>query len=473
MPVRKLNGFIGGAYELRSKNLDAQRCINLYPVIDETGQGKDGDVGMLIGCPGLRPAIATSGEIRAIYVSSFGVMYTVNGNSVYSFDNNFMATLIGTLTTTVGRVSIADNGVQLMIVDGVDGYIYTFSSGVFAQVTDPDMPASTSVKFLDGYFLLNQVGTGRFFITSLYDGFNIDSLDFATVEGSPDNLLAIEVLQRQAWMFGTQSTQCYFNSGDADFPIVPVNGVFIEVGLAAANSVVKVDQTILWLGSNLDGRGVVYMANGYQPFRVSTTAIELAIQNYADISTATAFGYQQEGHTFYVINFGEASWVYDLNTKLWHQRAHLTDGIFTRYRANTHAYFSGMHLVGDYETGIIYELDFDYFKDNDMPRKWLRSTPHVASNLNYLYYKNFQVDLEFGAAGNGINPVLMMRTSDDGGHSWSNERTQTMGAIGEFKARANFARCGRSRDRIFEISGTDPVKVALLGAYVDIEEGSR
>lgn len=472
----KLEGFVGSAYTLRSKNLDSQRCVNLYPVFDESGLGKDGDPAMLIGTPGLRLLLDAGSVVRALYTASNGTLYAVCGNILYSISSSWVKTSLGTLLSSSGMVSIADNGVQMMIVDGSSGYILTFSSNTFAQITDPDMPKANNVKFIDGYFMLNQANTGRFWITSLYDGFTIDSLDFATAEGSPDNLLAIEVLRRQAWLFGTESIQVYFDSGDVNFPFSPINGVFIETGIAATFSLAKADQTLFWLGKNKDGQGVVYMASGYQPLRISTTAIETAIQSYGDISSAVGFGYQQEGATFYVLNFSGQTWVYDIATKMWHERAYFNNGFFERYRANTHTYFNNTHVVGDYSNGKIYALDLDYFYDDTQPRKWLRSSPHIAKELKYIHYDNFQVDLEVGVGtntGQGIDPTIVVRASNDGGHSFGNERYKSMGKIGEFRARANFSRCGRSRDRVFEVSGTDPVRVALLAAYIEFKVGSR
>ena len=472
----KLPGFIGGAYTMRSKNFDSQRCVNLYPVFDEVGTGKDQSPAMLIGCPGLRLLVDAGAVIRGIYTTSSGRCFIVSGSSLYEISSASVLTLRGTLATSSGIVSIADNSFQMMIVDGLGGYIFTLSSNLFAQVTDPDMPQSTSVQYIDGYFALNETSTGNFYITTLYDGFTIDGLDFATSEGSPDILISMATLRRQLWLFSAESVQVYFYSGDIDFPFSEVNGVFIETGIAAANSLTKVDQTLFWLGKNKDGQGVVYIAAGYQPLRISTTAIEFAIQSYGDISTAVGFGYQQEGATFYVLSFPSATWVYDLATKMWHERAYLNNGLFERYRANTHTFFNNTHLVGDYLNGKIYALDLDYFTDDARPRKWLRAAPHATNELKYLHYDNFQVDIEFGVGANtgqGVNPVIVMRTSNDGGHSWGNERTQTMGKIGEFKARANFSRCGRSRDRVFEVSGTDPVKIALLGAYIEVKQGSR
>lgn len=474
----KYNGFVGGAYTLRSKNLEAQRCVNLYPVIDEMGTGKDGDVAMLVGVPGKRLIndIGDNGPIRGSFTASNGKGFIVSYSNFYEINGDGTVSIKGALSTQSGIVTFADNGVQLMLVDGLYGYIYTFSSGVFSIVTDPDMPKSSHVRFLDGYFVLNQSGTGRFYITSLYDGFSIDSLDFATAEGSPDNIIAIEVLRKQLWLFGTESTQVYFNSGDANFPFSPINGVFIEAGAASPFSVVKVDQTLFWLGSNKDGQGVVYMASGYQPQRISTSAIEYAVSSYGDISNAVAFGYQQEGATFYQLNFAQTTWVYDLNSRFWHERCSFLDGAFYRDRVNTHMFFNGQHLVGDYLSSKIYQLDLDYHQDGDRKLKWLRSAPHIASDLNYIYYKKFEVDLEAGvgtSTGEGANPSVIMRKSNDGGSSWSNERYSSMGKIGEFKYRVEFRREGRSRDRVYEISSTDPVKVAILNAYLTLDVGPR
>jgi hypothetical protein len=86
------------------------------------------------------------------------------------------------------------------------------------------------------------------------------------------------------------------------------------------------------------------------------------------------------------------------------------------------------------------------------------------------------VDVEAGvglSTGQGDDPQMMVRWSDDGGHTWSNLRTVTMGRIGQYRARARLRRLGSGRDRVFEISISDPVKRVILGAAVDAEGLSR
>jgi hypothetical protein len=65
----------------------------------------------------------------------------------------------------------------------------------------------------------------------------------------------------------------------------------------------------------------------------------------------------------------------------------------------------------------------------------------------------------------------MLRWSDDGGHTWSNEHWASIGRVGEYGHRAFWRRLGMTlklRDRVYEISGTDPVKIAIMGAELNI-----
>jgi hypothetical protein len=67
----------------------------------------------------------------------------------------------------------------------------------------------------------------------------------------------------------------------------------------------------------------------------------------------------------------------------------------------------------------------------------------------------------------GVIPQVMLRWSDDGGHTWSNEHWAQMGKVGQYFRRVFWRRLGMTlklRDRVYEISGTDPVKIAIMGA---------
>ena len=465
--------FIGPAYLHRSANVAAQRCVNLYPEIVEVQNEKTRIV--LLGSPG-KSLFCTlpKSPIRAEWLASNGRAFAVAGDSLYELFSSGAYSLIGSLSSTTGRVSIADNGLQMMMVDGVHGYILTFSTNIYAQITDPDFPGADLVGFLDGYFIFNIPNTGRFGITALYDGFDINSLDIATAEGSPDNLVSLIVDHRKVWLLGTQSGEIFFNSGNSSFPIERIQGAFMETGCAAKFSVAKLDNSIFWLGADDKGAGIVYRAQNYEPLIISTRAIEQAIRTYSDISDATAYVYQEEGHYFYVLNFptGNATWVYDVSTQMWHERAYLNiDGSLSRDRAENHVYAFGQHLVGDCNSGNIYISSVTIYSDYDRPLKAIRSSPHsTGPDMNGVFYKMFELGIDAGVGLDGVqqgdDPQVMLRWSNDGGNSWSTYKNRALGRIGEFTKRLRWNRLGWSRDRVFEVSITDPAPRVLMSATV-------
>jgi len=525
---------LGSSYVLRSVNAADNRMVNLYPeVIPEGGK----EPAYLQRCPGLsfKTTVGT-GPIRGLYTLKNDI-YVVSGNEFYKLDANFtlsttllnqllledgslalledgggilqenaLPNVIGTISGT-GPVSMADNGIQIFIAANPDGYIYNSLSDTLVEITDPDFPGAVTVGYLDGYFVFNEPNSQRVWITSLFDGTSIDALDFASAEAAPDDLVALIVDHREAWLFGTNSTEVWYNSGDPDFPLTRIQGAYNEIGCVAPYSVAKMDNSVFWLGADARGQGIVYRAQGYQAARVSTHAIEYAIQQYENMSDAFAYTYQQDGHMFYVLIFPSANttWVYDAATGAWHERAGFKLGRFTRHRSNCHTAFNGEPIVGDYENGNLYAFDLSVYADNNATQKWLRSwraLPTGANNLNRTAQHTLQIDCETGVGLPGVdafddpteittetsvildtendfnliiestsvlgaNPQLMLRWSDDGGHTWNGERTVSIGRTGQYGTRAIFRRLGMTtklRDRVYEISGTDPVKVAIMGA---------
>ena len=280
---------------------------------------------------------------------------------------------------------------------------------------------------------------------------------------------------REVWLFGTNSVEVWYNAGLLDFPLQRVQGAFNEIGCAAPYSIAKMDNGIFWLGKDARGQGLVYRANGYTGQRISTHAVEWQIQQYGTMEDAVAYTYQQDGHSFYVLIFPSANttWVYDVATQAWHERAGWKNGNWTRHRSNCQVFWNNMTVVGDYEDGRIYAFDLDYYKDDDQVQRWYRTwraLPTDQNNLNRTAQHSLQLDCETGVGvnnGQGDDPECMLRWSDDGGHTWSYEHWKKMGKIGQYGYRTIWRRLGMTvkiRDRVYEVSGTDPVKLAIMGA---------
>lgn len=469
--------FVGPSYSARVKNLDAQQCINLYP---ELGGPTSKTVAALIGTPGLSLWLTLAGGgIRGVLRFSANVSVVVAGPNVYTVTDSGVSTLRGTITDLPTPVSMASNGSVVMIVTGPTGFALNPTTGSLTSIVDPAFFGADRVDFVDGYFVFNQPGTGKFQITGLYTT-TIDPLDFATAEGAPDLLVSLIVDHRELWLFGETTTEVFFNSGNADFPFERIQGAFIEQGCAAKNSVAKADNSVFWLTADDRGRGMVMRAVGYQPQRVSDHAVEYAIGQYERVDDAVAYTYQQEGHTFYVLNFpsANATWVFDVSTNMWHQRAWRkpADGSLNRHRANCQMAFINENIVGDWETGNLYRLDLDVFTDNGdlIPR--VRACPHLSDpDYRWQVFDALQVDMQTGVGlttGQGSDPKAMLQWSTDGGYTWSNELWAPIGKIGERRTRVMWRRLGRSRDRVFKVTITDPVRVAIVGASVRVRQGA-
>ena len=309
----------------------------------------------------------------------------------------------------------------------------------------------------------------------MLDGLSVDPLDFASAEGSPDGVVGLIIDHREVWVFGTNSVEVWYDAGTQDFPLQRIQGAFNEIGCVSAYTLAKMDNGIFWLGADARGRGIVYRANGYTGQRISTHAVEWHIQQYGDISDALAYTYQQDGHSFYVLIFPSANttWVYDVATQAWHERAGFSNGSFTRHRSNCQMSFNNEIIVGDYENGNLYAFDMETYADNGQIQKWLRTwraLPSGQNNLRRTTHHSLQIDLETGVGlnlGQGSDPEVMLRWSDDGGHTWSNYHTSPVGKIGQYYHRTFFRRLGMTlklRDRVYELSMTDPVKTAIMGA---------
>jgi hypothetical protein len=463
--------FAKQAYESRSKPLMAQRCINLY--MEPAPEGAISDFA-LFGTPGLVLFVDLgSSPIWGMHVMG-AYLFVVSGNNVYAIDSSSGSTNLGSIGTVSNVVLMANNGTNVIILLE-SGAAYLATSSTLTQITDGDYDDSSSVTVLDSFAIFTKLNSAQFQISALGDASAYDALDIATVEGISGNLVRAIAFRGECWMFKEFSTEVYYNSGAGDFPFIPIGSASMQRGCAAKRSVAVDSDHIAWLG---DDR-IVYIATDYHPERISTFGIEKEIESYSTISDAEGFIYTQEGHKFYVLTFPTESvtWVYDITVstpeeRIWHQRQSFGKG---RWRATSYAFFNGMKLVGDFETGKIYSLDLDTYDENGETLQALATCPPIYKDGQRLTHDRIQIQFDTGVgltSGQGSDPQCMLRFSDDGGYTWSNERTKTIGKIGEYKDRVVFRKNGQARERIYEINITDPVKRNITRADADIRVGS-
>lgn len=456
----------GLGYKSKSANVTAQTRVNMYL---EVVPDEDKTKSVAYGTPGLT-LFCNLGDTPFRCLHALGdYLYGAHRGTFYQINNAGVATSKGTLLTTTGRVGIEDNGTQVILVDGSYGYVYNTSTDAFAQITDVNFPGGNTVAYNDGYFIVNKPDTQQFFISALDDGTSWDALDFASAESSPDNITSIVADHGQLIPLGGLTTEFWTNTGAVDFPYSRISGSTAEWGIAARWSVTKFDNSIMYLAKNKMGSVQLVRLSGYTPQPVSTFDMEHIFNSYSSVSDATAFSYLYDGHPFYHINFPVAgeSWLYDGATNCFSQLKSHGD---TRSRLEIGVQYIGQTVVSDYSSGKLYRIDGSVYTENGDPIVSEITTKHVTKNLERLFIAALQVDLEAGVGlqtGQGCDPQIMLQISKDGGHTWGSERWQGIGKVGEYTNRAKWYRLGYARDFAFKLRISDPVKRAILGAYIE------
>lgn len=462
---------VGGPYQSSNVIADFQRCVNLYPEATPSPQAPVPVTHYLT--PGLAN-LATCPTIagwRCIYRATNGDLYGVVGNKVYFIDVTFAYTELGTITDLVTPAYMADNGFEICLVDGtVNGYSIDMTTRAFAQIVDPAFYGSTNVAYIDTFFIFSQPGTRNFYI-SLSGSLIFDPLDIVAKSGAADNVAVVITTEREAWVIGVLTSEVWYNAGSADFPLAAIPGAFIEHGTVAPYSVAIMDGTVYWLDQDKNGTGTIAMSQNYQAKKISTYAIDAAIQGYQVISDAIGYCYQQDGHAFYVLTFPNAdkTWCYELATGEWHERASIDgNGILHRHRGNVATFAYGKILVGDFQNGKLYEMSTSIYTDDGIAIPRIRSWPHMIKGGMEVEYMRFVADMETGTLPSDIDaePLISLRWSDTKGRTWGNGVQQSLGLAGQYIIQPSWNNLGQARDRIFELSWSLPARTALNGAFI-------
>jgi hypothetical protein len=497
-------GFCGASYPSLSPNINAEECINFFP---EMADGAAKATIPLLPTPGLKifastPAASVRGEFSVLSnptIATPGRYFAAIGTFLYQVNAN------GTLTAyaqpivddgqpvyfAAGPNGSAGGGVwQLLFCSGGTAYVLDLTAVAPAGITvipaanfNNSAPVS-QVAYIDGFFVALLAGTNEFQLSALLNALDWTSLAAPGASGVSiftDNVLAMVVNDRLLFLTGPKQSVWYYNSGDPNFPLTVIQGSMVEEGIVAANSIAKAGNDIFFVGGDERGAGIVRRMTGYTPVRISNHAVELSIQNMPTFSDAIGWSEQDRGHTFYVLYFpsGNLTWVYDLTTSMWHKRLfwQVATGTYAAHLGRCHMYAFGKHLVGDRTSGTIYDMSQNYLDDAGAPIRRMRRAPHISTENQWIFHKWLQIDAQMGQAtlldanGNPRDPQGFLRWSDDGGHDWSNYHTLNFGQVGVYKKRAIQRRMGKSRDRIYEFTCSDPISWTIVNAYLKANPG--
>jgi hypothetical protein len=482
-------GFVGGSYTAQSGAVADEEAINLYAETNESGGpftlgqaygGREaGTVKSYFGTPGLAVFSALpAGPVRA-QLEINGRAFAVGDSQLYEINSDGTNTARGKVVTDGNPASICANSIQLLIVSGGHAYCFTLATNVLVEVTGQLAGVPIQCDCSDTFGVVMFQNSNKFQISQV--------LDFSTWPGQlvnevsvfAENIVSIIVNHRELWVFGSKRSQPYQDTGSAEvFDVIA--GTLIESGCAATFSVCRLDNSVFWIEQDERGAVTARRSSGYTPVRISTHAVEVWLAQQANLSQLVSYSYQDRGHLFWVLYVpdSDCNWVYDVGENLWHKRATWIENTATwvpHYSWN-HIYAFGKHLVGDWNSGNIYQLSFDNLTDNGTLIRRVRRSPTVTDEKKWIYHAQLTVDFETGLGpqppltdgnGNPRQPQAMLRWSNDRGRTWSNIHTRDCGFAGEYGKRVVWMRLGRSRNRVYELSMTDPIAWTITDAYLE------
>jgi len=439
--------------EGRSKPWSGSKLVNCFA---EKGDGDQAADFAVMAVPGLDPfSEVGTGPIRGAHKMG-ALLYVVSGDGLWSVSE---AGTISHLGVVAGNepVRMDDNGTQLAICAAPRGYV--LSGGVLT--IPPDLPEVSDVAYIDSYMVWTIADSDQCIYSAINDALSYDWLDIFTAEGSPDGLKGLVNSHRELHLFGAETVEIFYNAGGSDNVFERQGNAFIERGCFDRDSIIKIDNSLHFLG---DDR-IVYRLDGYSPVRISTHAIEFRI---AKAAWARAFTYTQEGHKFYVLNTDAGCFAYDMATGAWHERR--SNG-HSNYRVGRAVEAWGKTVMGDAYVGKLYTPDLDrYSEDGEMISMEI-SLPDLEASRERVTMYAFEVYCETGVGlndGQGADPQIMLRYSDTGGRTWSNELWRSLGVIGDYRARAIWRSLGQFRTRQIKLTITDPVRRFVMGYFADV-----
>ena len=412
----------------------------------------------------------TTMTVSAVSSGTLVVGQTLEGANV---TNGTIITALGTGTGSTGTYTVSASQTA------ASATVYSINWSVL-PANDGPFEGGGTVDITDNYFVYNKPDSQLWAASDLLSPIT-DPLSFASKDGSPDDLVSIIVDRREVYLLGEMSSEVWINSGAVPFPFTRIPGTSTQQGIAAQFSMARMGNSFAYVSKNNRGEAMIVRMNGYFPERISTHAVETTLVNQ-NVSDSYAWTYQLEGHEVYVVSFpsvGEhgLTWAYDNTTGLWHKWLFRNNqNEFERHRGNCCAFFNQQVLVGDHTNGKIYQLSRNFYTDDGAPIRRVRRAPHITSDLQRQYFHELQIQFQPGvglSTGQGEDPKAMLRWSSDGGSTWSNEYWTSIGKQGKYLNRAIWRRLGFARDRVFEVSISDPVKAVIISANLKAEAGDN
>ena len=413
-----------------------------------------------------------------------------NHGYVYVLASSTIIDLAGTITTQSGTTSNGSPTVTLsasnpliqvgQVVSGtgipsgtyvltVFGTALTLSQNATANGS-PTLTFTTSYPsntvsgavFVDGYYL---VGTpqGLIYNSNVEDPTTWQAINYVGVVSDADPLLAIGRTINYLVTFGAHHIEFFYDSGTSPgSPFLPYQNAVLQFGIAAEDSLVQMDNTLIWMGSSHQKGFQIITLVGQSPQIISNQFIERII-NRANPDYAYAFSIKTAGHSLYVLTLRDLGYtlVYDFAQQGWTYWSTTENNKESYFRGQFYTKFNNLDLLQHDDEGIIYQFDPETYQDYGNPIQVLCRTPLTDFGNNA---RKFYGDVQI--IGDKIDSYALLRYTNDDYvtySAWQNVNLNT--------TKSNVNRNGQGRRRSFDLLHSDNVPLRLEYLEVSVEQG--
>lgn len=484
----KVNLALDGFYESETLEIFEQECVNWY----RQAATNQGDVSLmsLRGSAGIAQKLTTGliNQInRGAHVKA-GKAYFLNGETLVRIDitidsegvASFAAVSLGTIAGTE-RVSMADNGTQLMVlVPNGNGYIIDESSGTpFVQITDPSFTANGNpqhVRFNSSFFVVT-TDTKKFIRSDANNGTSWSALNVYSAESDPDIITAIHTNNNRVYIGGSETIEEFTFNGT----VYQRTGFFIDKGISSPFAIESTNNSFMWIGSGTNESPAIWILNGNQAQKASTTAIDKILQSFSaeEIDQAFSYSFAQSGAYFIGFSFPTLTLEFNTVTGKWNERKSqivntkgLTETI--RWRVNSVAFVDGFLLCGDSQDGRIGNISPFIYSEYD--EEIIRScvVQPLTNQGNSISITELEPTFKSGVGTlETPDPKVRMATSKTG-NGFNNETSRSIGGIGKYNARTIWSRQGRfPREALIQFRMSDKVESEFIKLEARLKGGNR
>jgi hypothetical protein len=408
--------------------------------------------------------INPTGDGRGIDSSSKnGKQYAVIDNDIWAIEADLSYTFIGSLTSYVGDVYIAENnGGQLVFSDSVNLYVYNYITDDFAVRTPEELGFKPGyITFQDGRFITPDLLTNEWRLSDENNGLSwptdaqhVGSISTKATRGvgcvrfpGKGNLLLV---------LGETVGEFWINVGGNLFPYQRNQSSNIDYGCVNAATIAANESIVCWVGANEQSGPVIMMTEGAGVRRISTDGIDYKLSQLKNPNTCYGFMVRLVGHLCYVVTWplDNLTYLYDFNTESFFT---LCDEKMNAFIVKRVAFFNNKYYFVSLTDGNLYELSadlftYDYGDGHVAQIPYIRIPPSVkfpdsrVFTVGYVVVPVEQGNFDYATPETDNVPRIDLCISKDGGVNYGSNVARTMFPQGRRASRVRWLDIGRAND---------------------------